>query len=423
MNRSQVRSDQSTSGRFGQPDWPAVTMVERPWHTNPDQRGRNGTRPPLADRHLKSISVEVPPHIADLPVQLAPETVAACEQAAVAVATLDAHGSTFSGVSDVLVRTEAVASSKIERVHADLDDVARASLGHDAGIAAQSTLAATAAVRQLVESAEAGQVTEQAIRDAQHRLLADDLLEAGSAGRYRQVQNWIGGSDFNPLRAVHVPPPADEVPDLMADLVRFANRNDLPAVAQAGIVHAQFEAIHPFTDGNGRVGRALLGAVLRRRRVASNITVPIAAVMLSDVDTYFEHLTAFRSGDAAGFVRYTASAAITAAEAAEVTAARLAAMPASWQDRVGTRRGSSARALIEGLLTTPVLDLGVAKSITRSAPGRTLEGLARLTEAGVLREITGGRRGRIWLCDDVMDEVSELEQRIGTRSRPSPRWR
>src|SRR5690606_35049653 len=133
------------------------------------------------------------------------------------------------------------------------------------------------------------------------------------AGRYRTQQNWIGGSDFSPLDAVHIPPPTALVQPLMDDLLSFAQRDDVSALAQAAIAHGQFEAIHPFTDGNGRVGRALISALLRRRGVARAATVPIAAAMLADVDTYFKHLRDYRSGDAQGLVTYVARSALTAA--------------------------------------------------------------------------------------------------------------
>src|SRR5690606_29038578 len=124
--------------------------------------------------------------------------------------------------------------------------------------------------------------------------------------------------------------------------------------------HGQFEAIHPFTDGNGRVGRALISALLRRRGVARAATVPIAAAMLADVDTYFKHLRDYRSGDAQGLVTYVARSALTAATASLESADRLASLPAEWHERVRPRRGSSAAKLLQRLGVSPVLDARIA---------------------------------------------------------------
>ncbi|MTB88225.1 Fic family protein [Aeromicrobium senzhongii] len=397
-------------------------MIER-WYTNPHQPGANGARPPRADRELTSIEVEVPAEIAQLDLVLDQETVAACEEAAVAIARLDAKGHALAGMSDMLVRTEASASSKIERIYADLDELARASLGAEAGERAKSTINAARAIATMTAHADADGITEEALLATHRALMEDVLLEGASAGKYRTVQNWIGGSDHSPLGAVHVPPPHRMVEPLMADLFSFCGRTDVAAVAQAAIGHAQFEAIHPFNDGNGRTGRALIGAVLRRRGVTSTITVPIAAAMLADVDDYFEHLARYRSGDLDAWVSYTANAATVAAKAADQSAVRLAELPAQWIDQANPRKGSAALTLLGGLLRHPVIDLEAAEKITNTTANNTLRGIGRLVEAGVLREITGAERYRVWVCGDVVDEVAELEQRIGLRSRPSSRWR
>lgn len=310
---------------------------------------------------------------------------------------------------------------KIEHIYAEMDDIARATIGEAAGDKARRTVAAGLALTDLTDSCSGGTpLTEAAILSAHHQLLADDRLEGAWAGRYRHQQNWVGGSDLSPLGAVHIPPPQDLVPDLMADMIRFANRSDLSAVAQAAIVHAQFETIHPFTDGNGRIGRGLIGAILRRRGLTRAVTVPVAAAMLADVDRYFDQLGAYRVGDVDAMVAYVAGSAIAAAEASVESADRLAELPPRWTDTVKARRGSSARALVEGLLQNPILDIHRASAITGSTRIRTYEAIDRLQEAGVLDEITGAGRNRIWVAGEVMTELRALEERIGRRSRPSP---
>ena len=208
----------------------------------------------------------------------------------------------------------------------------------------------------------------------------------------------------------------------MGDVVTFANRDDLSIIGQAAVVHAEFESIHPFTDGNGRVGRALIGAVLRRRRATRSVTVPIAAAMLSDVDAYFDRLKGYRGGDVDAMVSYVAEAAISAAEAAQVSADHLSLLPHMWQAKVKPRARSSANKLIDGLLQVPILDLRRAQAVTSSTPIRTLEAIARLVDDGVLEEITGHGRNRVWVAPDVMTELSELEERIGLRAKPSQHW-
>ncbi|MEQ6901086.1 Fic family protein [Nocardioides sp. YIM 152588] len=370
------------------------------------------------------MEVEVPAAIAGLRLDLQPATLRAGEEASRAVADLEGRAHHLSGIGDLLVRTESVASSKIEHVYADLDDIARASLGADAGAAARRTVAASRAVRALSAATDGGApLTERAILGAHRELLRDDRVEGAHAGRYRRVQNWIGGSDFTPRGAIHVPPPHDLVEPLMRDLVAFANRGDLGGVPQPAIAHAQFEAIHPFTDGNGRVGRAIIGAVLRRRGVTRSVTVPIAAAMLADVDAHFDRLDAYRAGDPDPIVAHLAESAIAAAGAAAVSADHLASLPTVWRQAVPARRGSSVDRLLAGLLDHPILDIALAREVSGSTPIRTYEALDRLTDAGVLDEITGRGRNRVWVAADVMAELGELERRIGLRAKPSDRWR
>lgn len=275
----------------------------------------------------------------------------------------------------------------------------------------------------LIRGQEPGEeFSEELLLRAHHRLLEDDRGNRHYAGHYRDVQNWIGGSDVSPRSAVHVPPPPAEVESLMADLAAFINRADIPPLAQAALSHGQFEAIHPFVDGNGRIGRGLVAVTLRRRRVATQVVVPVAAAMLADVDRYFDTLVTYRRGDAAAMVSYLTRAAAHAAAEAVVSAERLSMMPEQWRDRARPRAGSGTSLLIDELIANPVLDAAMAQRITtRSAP-RTYDALDRLTEAGVLRETTGAARGRVWVAGDVMDEIEDLDERIGTRAKPARHW-
>jgi Fic family protein len=406
-------------------DWPATTPREVLWHTNPEQRAPDGRRPTNDDRALTSVQVEVPARIAGAPVDLSPDVAEHCRHVEAEITRLDAHhGAHLLGLSSFLIRSESVASSRIERVYADLDDVARASLAEAASSAAKATAAASEAMYRLIEGQEPdGPFRESALLDAHRVLLAHDRFESSYAGRYRDVQNWIGGSDFSPRNAVHIPAPPDEVEPLMADLTRFVNRHDLQPLAQAALAHGQFEAIHPFSDGNGRIGRGLIAVVLRRRGVARQVVVPIAAAMLADVDAYFDALIGYRRGDAASLVSYLARAAEAAAGEAAVSAQRLQEMPEAWRDAVRPRAGSSAASLIDLLVTRPVLNAELAQQLTQSSAPRTYEAIERLAEAGVLREITGSARNRVWVAGDVLTEVADLDGRIGRRTTPSKRWR
>jgi len=190
-----------------------------------------------APRHGTEVEVSVPPFIADLHYQPAPHVSTALEEAAGAAGSLDlTFGEQMSSFGTFLLRAESVASSRIERVNATMDDLAKAVVGVKASEGARATVAAVRALTTMVTSAGAkGRIDLDDLLAAHHDLMTDDPTDARYAGTLRDVQNWIGGSDYSPRGAVHVPPPPELVPELMADLIEFANRRDMTVLVQAAI--------------------------------------------------------------------------------------------------------------------------------------------------------------------------------------------
>lgn len=391
--------------------WPAHTTESRPWVA----RGRHGSR---ADRTLSHVEVTIPPSIAALDYDPTGPTARAHEDSLVAVARLEAgFGEHLAPLADFLLRSESVASSKIEHVDAGWRAFAKAVAGGRASDEAQSQLAATRALAAMVDAAGTGPITLAGVLEAHQLLMSPDYYAATEGGALRAVQNWIGGSDFTPLDAMYVAPPPELVSDLMTDVLAFVNRTDLPIVAQAAIAHAQFLSIHPFTDGNGRIGRALISATLRRRGLTRRVTVPLASVMLADTSRYFDELTAYRRGDADSFVSYVSEAAVIASSSAEQSAVRLSGLPDHWRSVARPRANSADEKLLDRLLYTPILNAANALEITGTSEPSTYKALDRLTEAGVLEVVSASRRNRIWAAREVLLELDALSAAIGRRVR------
>lgn len=186
----------------------------------------------------------------------------------------------------------------------------------------------------------ADRLDEQAILAMHAALLWD--VQPEIAGRWRAEQVWIGGDSFEPNGAAFIPPHPDQVPALMADLVKFTRRADRPLLSQAAIADAQFETIHPFPDGNGRTGRALIHAMLRAHRLTRNVTVPVSAGLLTDTNGYFDALTAYREGDPAPIVERLANASFAAAANGRQLVLDLREVRQGWQDTIKARRGATA---------------------------------------------------------------------------------
>jgi Fic family protein len=250
-----------------------------------------------------------------------------------------------------------------------------------------------------------------------HELLMQDQPRA-RPGRLREVQNWIGGRLGNPSDAAYIPPPESEVAPLMDDLLVFLARDDLPAVAQAAIAHAQFETIHPFVDGNGRVGRCLIHVVLRRRGVAPSFVPPVSIAMAARSDAYVSGLVAFREGRVGVWMASFAGATHDAAAAAMGLADRLQVLQRQWTERAGRpRSGSAAARLIALLPALPVLSAPTARVAIGISQQQTLAALKSLADAGVLTQISHGTYDRQYAATEVFDLVTEYEEQVVHQAR------
>jgi Fic family protein len=405
--------DTSKRGGGSTPSWPRHDHEIRPWQ----QIVPGG---PRADRTLSQIEVALPPNIADTELVVDSALAADMELALREIAALDnSHGADLEALGTLLLRTESVASSKIESVEASMDDYARALHGIKTNTSAVSMVAATEALDRMIRDVEPNcRIELDTILTAHAVLMRDEPREAGYAGRLREMQNWIGGSDYSPRGALYVPPPHETVRGYIDDLVSFANRDDLPVLVQAAITHAQFESIHPFTDGNGRIGRALINTVLRRRGATTSVVVPLASALVAHRDRYFDLLNDYRDGDVRPMIASFAASSRIAASESRVTAARLAHIPAEWREMTGTvRRGSAAAKLLEILPTRPILAADDAAAALGQTTSRVYEALTRLREAGVLRPLTDRKRDQVWGAGLVLDELDDLGVRIARAAR------
>jgi Fic family protein len=321
---------------------------------------------------------------------------------------------TLGAVAQNLLRSESVASSRIEGVLISHKRLARAA--HQGperrriDNRAAEVLGNVEAMKRAIEVGTEAQSIKVSDLAEIHRRLLRFTEDREIAGVIRTVQNWIGGNDYNPVGAAFVPPPPEHVPALLEDLCRFAERDDLPPIVQAAIVHAQFETIHPFVDGNGRTGRALLYAVLRRRGEVSSYIPPVSLVLVNTPKSYIGGLTAYREGDVSEWCDTFAAAVARATEEAERLAAAIEALEGEWLERAGSlRQDSAARLLIGALPEQPVLDAAAAQRLTGRSREAASGALKRLEEVGILRRLNERKWGRVWECDELLDLVEDFE--------------
>ena len=317
----------------------------------------------------------------------------------------------------LLLRTESIASSKVEGLQADARSLARAEakadVGKNVGSDVAEVLANIDAMEFAVEETAArSMITVDGLVDIHHALMRR-APNASIAGRVRDVQNWIGGNDYNPCGADFVPPPPEHVAELLADLCAFCNSDHLPPLLQAAVAHAQFETIHPFEDGNGRTGRALIHVLLRRRGLAPSYVPPISVVLAAYRDRYIDGLSQYRDGDLDEWIERFAVAAAQAAHLAERYLGRVQELQEAWRgqlrDHVDIRADAAAWAVIDELPGHPVITVPVATAVTGRSKSSTAVAVDQLVDAGILLPLSESKRNRAWEASGLLDILAELE--------------
>lgn len=360
----------------------------------------------------------VPDPIAAIQPVVSFETARLIREAETAVGQLNSDGRVrgLEAIGALLLRSEAVASSRIEGIELSQRNLARALIDPRAARGTARAVAANVvAMEQAIAIGDGEREFTAADILAIHRTLMAHEPPRVMPGAFRREQNWIGGRLLNPSDARYVPSPEDQVEPLILDLVEFMSRDDLPAMAQAAIAHAQFETIHPFIDGNGRVGRCLIHVVLRRRGVAPVFVPPVSIVLAARTNLYVEGLVGFREGRIDAWCASFAEACGRAAILSVDLAGRVAQLETEWYERAGRpRRDSAAARIIPVLPARPTTSAATMRAAIGARHQRALEGLKVLAGAGVLRQISEGDYGRQYAADELFDLIEEYEQRVAS---------
>jgi Fic family protein len=357
----------------------AVTYETLPWDISPAAAYVRA-----AQQQQGNYKVAISANIADLTVNLPSDVLADAGDASREVTRFDAElGGEIAPFSSVLLRTESAASSNIENLTASARAIAEAELpGAKTAANAKVIVANTAAMVAAINLAD--NIDADAIL-AMHKALMRDV-DPKSAGRWREEQVWIGGGTHGP-------------------------RGAIPVLPQIALAHAQFETIHPFTDGNGRTGRALIQAMLRHTGLTRNVTVPVSAGLLTDTDSYFAALTAYREGDPAPIVRRVSGAAVAAVFNGRELVSELHAMRAEWNDKITARSDSAVWEIADLLLRRPVINTALLTEELGIESKHARRYLEPLSEAGIIIETSSGPRSRVWRSPEVIAALDAFAER------------
>jgi Fic family protein len=361
----------------------------------------------------------IPAFLSETPLALPMSVAGIVSDAEHAIRTLNgAVQPALAPLARLLLRTESIASSKVEGLQVGVRELARAEskreTGNKIGTTALEVIANIDAMRLAVDEAASVDVFGvQQIRLIHARLMASSSTTQRIAGKLRDTQNWIGGNDHNPCGADFVPPPPEYVAELLDDLCTAVNDESLPPIVQAALVHAQFETIHPFDDGNGRTGRALVQVVLRRRGLAPDYVPPISVVLANAKERYIAGLTAFREERVAEWIEQFAIAAASAATLARAYTQRVSSLVTEWRERLNEsetlRSDAAAWAVIDVLPGYPVITAAAAAAATARSKPSIYDALRQLQHAAVLAPLSSSARNQSWEAVGLLELLENLE--------------
>lgn len=315
------------------------------------------------------------------------------------------------------VRKEAVLSSRIEGTQSSLQDL----------LAAEATLADPHAPRDVAEVINYVRamnhglarlndlpVSVRLIKEIHAELMRGVRGGHLTPGELRTSQNWIGPTGCTLAEATYVPPPAHEVPGALADLERFLHARDkMPILIRIGLAHAQFEGIHPFLDGNGRVGRLLISFLLTEGKVLSRPVLYLSHYFVRHRQQYYEHLQATReAGDWESWLAFFMRGVIEVSAEAAGTARRILEMREDLRRRIadglGRAAGNGIR-VMDRLFDRPIVSVAVVRDWLQVTPAGANNLVNRLVTIGMLREITGYTRHRRFRFEPYLKLFEEGE--------------
>ena len=339
------------------------------------------------------------------------------EQAATALGRLDAVTTLLPDATLSVyghIRKEAILSSRIEGISSSLTDLMLHEAGRPPAANPTDTLETSNLVTALnhgVNRLRAGfPLSNRLLREMHALLLTSERGSAMMPGEFRRSQNWIGGS--RPGNAVFVPPPPNHVQQCMSDLERFIHDPDdgLPVLVKAGLAHVQFETIHPFLDGNGRLGRLLIALMLCDAGLLREPLLYLSLYFKHNRSTYYRLLNDIRhSGDWEAWLRFFLEGVREVAEAAVATARTASETIRDDRSRIGRqgRRAGSALRVHHSLVERPVGNIARLASRTGLSAPTVAAALRLLESLAIVREITGRQRGRVFTYERYLAVLRE----------------
>lgn len=388
--------------------WPQVEYETLPWHRDDDALAYASK---TQRRKIQgTYEAALPAHIAELSVTLNPKLSQRAEELMVSIARYDQEQANRAyNLPALMLRSESSSSSQIERLTSSARNVALAELSDKTSQNAQLIAANIAAMHEALAH-------ERAIDAPLITRIHDTLVEGtDAAAGIRTEQVWIGGSFYSPHGALFVPPHHSRISAYLNDLVAFSARTDISPLVKAAIFHAQFETIHPFTDGNGRTGRALLHAMLAWDDVLRHSTLPLSTGLLSNVDAYMTALDAYHDGLIGPIVEQLLDALELAIALGSKLSGQFDALLSGWNDSFVERKGAKIYELPALLIEQPVVNTAYVANKLDISERAARDLIVKACDYGVLSKMGNAQRGAFYQAPELIEIIEEASSAKGLR--------
>ncbi|MBK1621438.1 cell filamentation protein Fic [Lamprobacter modestohalophilus] len=388
-----------------------------------DRQGRYVTISTVGEKAKAFVPAPLPPHP---PIDWTPDLRSKFDQALLALGRLDSVSTLLPDTSLFLymyVRKEAVLSSMIEGTQSSLSDLLLFELEQEPGVPLDDVREVSnyvAALDHGLRLLEEGlPLSLRLLREIHGVLLSKGRGSSQTPGEFRRSQNWIGGT--RPGNATFVPPPADAVMECMSKLELFLHDQPepTPVLLKAAFAHVQFETIHPFLDGNGRLGRLLITLLLCSESVLREPLLYLSLYFKTHRQHYYELLNRVRqTGDWEAWLAFFAEAVIVTATQAVETAQQLLALTSQDRDKISTlgRAAASSLRVHRALMAHPIATSGSLVEETSLTPATVNKALGHLEQLGIVKELTAQKRNRLFSYARYIEIISrgtELPGRSG----------
>ena len=314
------------------------------------------------------------------------------------------------------VKKEAVLSSQIEGTQASLTDVLEfesKDLSHAIPEDIGEVVSYVEAINYGLKRLNTFPLSLRLIKEIHAVLMINSRGQNRTPGEFRRSQNWIGAAGSTLKTADFIPPPVPEALDAMSQLEKYIHEGEEPLLIKCGLVHAQFETIHPFVDGNGRTGRTLIHKSLKDDGVLHTIALPISAGLLNNLDSYLNSLKAYQEGNPLPIIEQVFKAIELSLAIGENVSAKISSIIQNWENIINERKTSTIWKLIYLLIEQPVINTNLIKEKLHL----TLRGANKLIDRaigyGILTKFGNQKKGMFYQSSEiiaVLDDITQIKK-------------